>query len=67
MMRSMSFGVEPGVGERALARPSVPSIEVVSPSAAMWRSLMPVRCTIHSWEVSTMPASSWFVRTRSGR
>ena len=27
--------------------------EVSSPSAAMWRSRMPVRCTIHSSEVST--------------
>ena len=41
--------------------------EVNSPSAAMWRSLMPVRCTIHSSDVSIRAASSALVRIRSGR
>ena len=31
-----------------------PRSEVNSPSAAMWRSRMPVRCTIHSSDVSTV-------------
>ena len=41
--------------------------EVISPGAAMWRSRMPVRCAIHSSEVSTVPASSALVSTRCGR
>ena len=36
--------------------------EVNSPSAAMWRCRMPVRCTIHSSEVSIRAASSALVR-----
>jgi hypothetical protein len=41
--------------------------EVSSPAAAMWRSRMPVRCTIHSSVVSTERASSSLLRTRAGR
>jgi len=33
-------------------------IEVTSPSAAIYRWRMPVRCTIHSSDVSTLAASS---------
>ena len=52
MMRSMSAGVSPA--RRAPPRAArVASVEVVSPSAAIWRCRMPVRCTIHSSEVST--------------
>ena len=38
-----------------------------SPGAAMRRSWMPVRCTIHSSDVSTLLASSALVRTWFGR
>jgi hypothetical protein len=40
--------------------------ESASSFAAIRRSRIPVRSMIHSFEVSTMPASSSFVRTRSG-
>ena len=41
--------------------------EVNSPSAAMWRCRMPVRCTIHSSEVSIRAASSALVRICRGK
>jgi hypothetical protein len=41
--------------------------EVVSPFAAMCRWRIPVRCVIHSSEVSTIPDNSALVRTRLGR
>ena len=41
--------------------------EVSSPVAAIRRSWMPVRCTIHSSEVSTLLANSSLVTTRAGR
>jgi hypothetical protein len=41
--------------------------DVFSPSAAMWRSRIPVRCVIHSSEVSTIRDSSELGRTRRGR
>ena len=41
--------------------------EVNSPSAAMWRCRIPVRCTIHSSEVSIRFASSALVRICCGR
>src|SRR5437763_15510143 len=40
--------------------------DVYSPSAARWRSLMPVRVVIHSSEVSTIFSRSAFVRMPSG-
>ncbi len=40
--------------------------EVVSPSAAKRRSLMPVRVVIHSSLVSTIPSRSLLVRTFLG-
>ena len=40
--------------------------DIASPSAAMRRSLIPVRAVIHSSDVSTIFASSSFVTTRSG-
>ena len=49
------------------ARPRPPRSEVISPSAAIWRSRMPVRCAIHSSEVSTIFARSSLVRTFRGR
>ena len=49
------------------ARRAQPRSEVSSPAAAMWRSWMPVRCTIHSSEVSTLRARSALVRTWLGR
>ena len=44
-----------------------PRSEVTSPSAAMWRSRMPVRCTIHSSDVSTILVRSSLVTRRAGR
>jgi len=41
--------------------------EVNSPSAAMWRCLMPTRCWIHSSEVSMVFDSSSLVMMRAGR
>ena len=41
--------------------------EVNSPGAAIRRSWMPVRCTIHSSDVSTLRARSALVRTWFGR
>jgi hypothetical protein len=41
--------------------------EVSSPAAAIWRSRMPVRCTIHSSVVCTDFASSSLLRIRAGR
>src|ERR1700680_4790107 len=41
--------------------------EVNSPSAAMWRCLIPVRCTIHSSEVSIRTARLALVRICRGR
>src|SRR6185436_10633457 len=41
-------------------------VVVVSLSAAMRRSRMPVRLTIHSSDVSTSFSRSWFVITRDG-
>ena len=41
--------------------------EVNSPGAAIWRSRMPVRCTIHSSVVSTERARSSLVRMRLGQ
>jgi hypothetical protein len=41
-------------------------VEVVSPSAAMRRSLMPVRSTIHASFVSTSFSRSALVMTREG-
>ena len=60
------LGVRAGGASAARAACNAMS-EVVSPSAAMWRSRMPVRCVIHSSEVSTIRDSSALVRTRLGR
>ena len=65
-MRSMSSAVILAVASAARAAASARSA-VVSPSAAIWRCLMPVRAVIHSSLVSTMRARSSLVRTRSGR
>jgi hypothetical protein len=40
--------------------------EVASLSSAMWRSRMPLRCTIHSSLVSTIFSRSALVRIRLG-
>ena len=58
--------IELGMGERG-ARRVVAMCEVNSPGAAMRRSWMPVRCTIHSSDVSTLRASSALVRIWLGR
>ena len=46
--------VDVGAGERRLRRMQWRDRRSASPVAAMWRSRMPVRCTIHSSEVSTV-------------
>src|SRR5262245_63925904 len=45
----------------------MPSVEVSSSSAAMWRWRMPERSTIHSFDVSTSLARSAFVITFFGK
>ena len=62
----MSAAVSPARTSAASAA-RVPRCEVVSPSAAIWRCRMPVRCSIHSSEVSTRSASSAFDNTRFGQ
>ena len=66
MTRSMSAGPSPASASAASA--ALPaSVEVVSPSAAMWRWRMPVRWVIHSSVVSTIVAISALAITRCGR
>ena len=65
-IRSIDWASTPAAASAARAACSAMS-EVVSPSAAMWRSRMPVRCVIHSSEVSTICDSSALLRTRLGR
>ena len=65
MMRSISCASILASASAAFAA-ARPSVAVVSPSPATWRSLMPVRCTIHSSEVSTIFDSSSLVTTRRG-
>ena len=65
-MRSMSVASRPASARAALAA-LIPSQEVVSLSAAMWRCSIPVRCTIHSCDVSICVIRSLFVTTRSGK
>jgi hypothetical protein len=64
-IRSMSAGVSPAFSSAARAAAS-PSEAVVSSSDAMCRWRMPVRCTIHSSDVSTMPSKSMFRMMRRG-
>ena len=62
-------GVDPGEFERwrgILSRRVGAMPEVVSPSAAMWRSLMPVRLTIQGPFVATIFSRSALVRIFSG-
>ena len=65
-IRSISSGSRPARPSACLAALK-PSSEVNSPSAAMCRSPIPVRCLIHASEVSTILDNSAFVTTRSGR
>src|SRR6218665_613430 len=63
---SISAPVRPAAfSARSAAR--VAMSEVFSPSPAMWRLRMPVRCAIHSSVVSTSLARSLFVKNFSGR
>src|SRR5262245_39571391 len=64
-MRSMSSACSPAFCRAARAAAS-PSEAVVSSVAAIWRWRMPVRCTIHSSEVSTTPSKSVFFMMRRG-
>ena len=66
MTRSMSTGSMPARTSACLAA-AMPRSEVNSPSAAMWRCLMPVRSMIHSSVVSTMREMSALVMMRFGR
>ena len=66
MIRSMSPGRRPAAASAWREAASARSL-VDSPSAAMWRSRMPVRATIHSSVVSTIDSRSRLVRTFSGR
>ena len=61
----MSSAVRPAWASAASAA-RVPSTEVVSSGPAMWRWRMPVRCTIHSSEVSSRAARSALVTTWAG-
>src|SRR5918992_1354526 len=65
MTRSSSDGSRPATASASRAAWTL-RVVAVSSSAAMRRSRMPVRVTIHSSEVSTMVDSSALVITRSG-
>src|SRR6187431_1140747 len=65
MMRSRSVASRPATA-RASREAWTLRVAVVSSSAAMRRSRMPVRLTIHSSEVSTIVDSSSLVMTRDG-
>jgi hypothetical protein len=64
--RSIDCASTPAAASAARAAASAMS-DVVSPSAAMRRSRMPVRCMIHSSEVSTIRDRSALLSTRLGR
>src|SRR4029453_4534882 len=66
MMRSMSSGAMPA-SSRAARAATAPMKEASSPSAAIRRSLMPVRSVIQLSDVSTILARSSLVTTRWGR
>ena len=65
-IRSTSPAAKPARSSAARAAATLMS-EVVSPSAAMRRRLMPVRSRIQSSEVSRNASNSRFSITRSGR
>ena len=65
--RSTSFGGVPVFSKRPRTA-SAAMCEVPSPLPfRIWRSLIPVRSMIHASEVSTIAASSAFVRRSGGR
>jgi hypothetical protein len=45
---------------------SLAKSEVATPSSTMWRSRIPVRCMIHSFDVSTIFSRSALLNTRGG-
>ena len=59
MTRSSSSGAMPATASASRAACTL-RVVVVSSSAAMRRSRMPVRLTIHSSDVSTSFSRSWF-------
>src|SRR4051812_41387425 len=65
-IRSMSPGTRPAFLIAAAAAATA-RLDVVSPSSAMRRSLMPVRSVIHSSDVSMRCSRSALVRVPSGR
>ena len=65
MMTPMSAGVMPACAI-ALVAASFARSDVATPGSTMWRSLMPVRCRIHSWFVSTIRSRSSLVSSRGG-
>src|SRR6476661_2566790 len=56
-IRSIAWASSPACSSAARAA-LIARCEVNSPSAAIWRCRMPVRCTIHSSEVSIRAANS---------
>ena len=64
--RSIDWASTPAAASAACAA-LMPMAEVVSPSAAIRRSRIPVRWVIHSSVVSTMRERSELVTTRLGR
>ena len=66
MMRSIEEGSMPSLQKSRLAA-SAPMVEANSSSAATCRCRMPVLEVIHSSDVFTMAAMSWFVRIFFGR
>ena len=64
-IRSSSDALTPAASSALCAAVTARS-PVVSPSAAIWRSRMPVRVRIHSSLVSTIFSRSALVTTRSG-
>ena len=65
-IRSRSEAFDAGMGERPLRRLDGKMRGELT-VGAMWRCLMPVRCWIHSSDVSTFLASSSLLTTLSGR
>ena len=65
-IRSIDCASTPAAASASRAA-AIAMSDVFSPSAAIWRSRMPVRWMIHSSEVSTIRDSSELGRTRRGR
>ena len=64
-MTSMSSGVSPACA-MAFSEASLPRSDAATPFSTMWRVLIPVRCRIHSSDVSTIWLSIWLSRIFGG-